>query len=42
MKSLLSSADSRKVVVSYWQKCVLMYWLTAYRTKHAHGKYKLT
>ena len=34
----LPSADSRRTVVSFWQKNVQKYWLTTYRTMPALEK----
>ena len=34
----LPSADSRRAVVSFWQKIVHKYWLTVKRTKYAELK----
>ena len=36
--SFFPAADSGRVVVSFWQKCVHKYWLTVYRTKDAQKK----
>ena len=33
-----TSADSRRAVDSYWQKYVIKYWLTAWKSKTAQVK----